>query len=141
MAPSKTNGVSRPGNGRAVKSEKNKISIGSQTSVREKQMSTRTDFSRWRLLDERGRQTWQYLEDDEDIKEWPQSTADKYFLGLPTVCIPLWIHRTFAEARRTSPIYLPPGPLSMRLRMDSNSSNNYNCLPGTGDANMEDRCS
>jgi hypothetical protein len=46
----------------------------------------RTDYSRWRLLDERGRQTWHYLEDEEDIEDWPQSTADKYFLGLPTVC-------------------------------------------------------
>jgi lanosterol synthase len=88
MAPSKTNGVLRPGNGHAVKPEKQKSSIGSQTSVQEKAVSTRTDYSRWRLLDERGRQTWQYLEDDEDVKEWPQSTADKYFLGLPTVRIP-----------------------------------------------------
>jgi lanosterol synthase len=45
----------------------------------------KTDYSRWRLLDERGRQTWHYLEADEDVKEWPQSVADKYHLGLPTV--------------------------------------------------------
>lgn len=49
-------------------------------------LSKRTDYTRWRLLDERGRQTWHYLENDEDAKEWPQTTADKYFLGLPTVC-------------------------------------------------------
>jgi lanosterol synthase len=54
-------------------------------SVRKPVLSERTDYTRWRLLDERGRQTWHYLEDDEDAKEWPQSTADKYFLGLPTV--------------------------------------------------------
>ncbi|QSZ30996.1 hypothetical protein DSL72_000557 [Monilinia vaccinii-corymbosi] len=47
-------------------------------------LQERTDYSRWRLLDERGRQTWHYLEDDEDAAEWPQTTADKYFLGLPT---------------------------------------------------------
>jgi lanosterol synthase len=47
--------------------------------------SERTDYTRWRMLDEKGRQTWHYLEDDEDAKEWPQSTADKYFLNLPTV--------------------------------------------------------
>ncbi|CAG8972768.1 hypothetical protein HYALB_00006860 [Hymenoscyphus albidus] len=47
------------------------------------ELQERTDFSRWRLLDEAGRQTWHYL-DDEEIKKWPQSTADKYFLGLPT---------------------------------------------------------
>jgi lanosterol synthase len=36
-------------------------------------------------LDDDGRQTWHYLEDDEQNKEWPQSVADKYFLGLQTV--------------------------------------------------------
>ena len=45
----------------------------------------RTDINRWRLLDERGRQTWHYLNTDDDIKSWPQSHADRYFLGLPTV--------------------------------------------------------
>ncbi|KAI4195626.1 MAG: hypothetical protein LQ350_007097 [Teloschistes chrysophthalmus] len=44
----------------------------------------RTDRRRWRLLDERGRQTWHYLRSEEAVKSWPQSTADKYFLGLPT---------------------------------------------------------
>ncbi|KAG4414957.1 hypothetical protein IFR04_011885 [Cadophora malorum] len=45
-------------------------------------LSERTDYSKWRLLDEKGRQTWHYL-DDEQAKEWPQSDADKWFLGLP----------------------------------------------------------
>lgn len=45
----------------------------------------KTDYLRWRLLDERGRQTWHYLDIDEQVKDWPQSTADKYHLGLPTV--------------------------------------------------------
>ena len=45
----------------------------------------KTDYSRWRLLDDRGRQTWHYLKTDKEMKEWPQSAADKYFLGLPTV--------------------------------------------------------
>ncbi|KAI4289812.1 MAG: hypothetical protein L6R35_000919 [Caloplaca aegaea] len=44
----------------------------------------RTDPSRWRLRDDRGRQTWHYLQTDDETKSWPQSTADKYFLGLPT---------------------------------------------------------
>ncbi|PGH09413.1 hypothetical protein AJ80_07688 [Polytolypa hystricis UAMH7299] len=43
-----------------------------------------TDHSRWRLLDDQGRQTWHYLKTDEEIEEWPQTYADKYFLGLPT---------------------------------------------------------
>jgi lanosterol synthase len=42
-----------------------------------------TDRTRWRLKDDRGCQTWHYLESDEEA--WPQSTADKYFLGLDTV--------------------------------------------------------
>ncbi|KAI0997606.1 Lanosterol synthase [Podosphaera aphanis] len=44
----------------------------------------RTDYSRWRLLAEKGRHTWHYLETDAEIQKWPQSFADKYFLGLPT---------------------------------------------------------
>lgn len=44
-----------------------------------------TDIQRWRLLDERGQQTWHYLETAEQVKAWPQSTADRYHLGLPLV--------------------------------------------------------
>ncbi len=47
-----------------------------------------TDRSRWRLLDERGRQTWMYLNTKEESKAWPQSIADKYHLGLQVVSIP-----------------------------------------------------
>ncbi|KAF1986499.1 lanosterol synthase [Aulographum hederae CBS 113979] len=45
---------------------------------------SKTDYSRWRLLDERGRHTWKYLETDEEVEKWPQSTAEKYHLGMPT---------------------------------------------------------
>lgn len=45
----------------------------------------KTDYARWRLLDERGRQTWHYLESEEEVEAWPQTTADKYHLGLSTV--------------------------------------------------------
>ena len=48
--------------------------------------AAKTDRCRWRLLDERGRQTWHYLEADDELKDWPQSIADKYFLGIETVC-------------------------------------------------------
>jgi lanosterol synthase len=48
-------------------------------------LSKRTDYTRWRLLDDAGRQTWHYLADDEDVKEWPQSIADKWHLNMPTV--------------------------------------------------------
>ncbi|RMZ81528.1 hypothetical protein DV737_g2446, partial [Chaetothyriales sp. CBS 132003] len=43
-----------------------------------------TDYSRWRLQDEEGRHTWHYLTTDEQLKEWPQTTYDKYHLDLPT---------------------------------------------------------
>lgn len=46
----------------------------------------KTDHSRWRLKDDRGRQTWHYLDSDEALKGWPMTVADKYFLGLNTVC-------------------------------------------------------
>lgn len=45
----------------------------------------KTDYSRWRLLDDDGRHTWHYLETDEELKKWPQTIADKYHLGLETV--------------------------------------------------------
>jgi len=48
-------------------------------------LSERTDYSRWRLQNDEGRQTWHYLEDDELVKDWPQTFADKYWLGLPIV--------------------------------------------------------
>jgi hypothetical protein len=45
----------------------------------------KTDYSRWRLLAESGRQTWHYLAEDAAVRKWPQSIADRYHLGLPTV--------------------------------------------------------
>ena len=32
---------------------------------------SKTDYSRWRLLDENGRQTWQYLATDDQVEKWP----------------------------------------------------------------------
>ena len=43
----------------------------------------KTDYSLWRLRDERGQQIWQYIT-PEEAKSWPQTTAEKYHLGLPT---------------------------------------------------------
>ena len=48
-------------------------------------LDQKTDYSRWRLLDEQGRHTWHYLTTDEQVKAWPQTIADKFHLGLPTV--------------------------------------------------------
>ncbi|EFY94183.2 squalene/oxidosqualene cyclase family protein [Metarhizium robertsii] len=43
----------------------------------------RTDLTRWRLRDNDSRHTWHYLDNDAAAKDWPQSYADKYYLGLP----------------------------------------------------------
>jgi hypothetical protein len=48
-------------------------------------LDQKTDYARWRLLDEEGRHTWHYLTTDEQVKAWPQTIADKYHLGLPIV--------------------------------------------------------
>ena len=45
----------------------------------------KTDYSRWRLVDDHGRQTWRYLESDIEKHSWLQSVAEKYHLGLDTV--------------------------------------------------------
>lgn len=45
----------------------------------------KTDHTRWRLRNDDGRQTWHYLESDEELKAWPMTAADKYFLGMDTV--------------------------------------------------------
>ena len=47
-------------------------------------LGAKTDISRWRLKDDESRHTWHYLS-EEEAKEWKQSYADKYFLGLDLV--------------------------------------------------------
>ena len=49
--------------------------------------NTKTDITRWRLRSDGGRHTWHYLQSDDELKQWPMTTADKYFLGLDTVGI------------------------------------------------------
>ncbi|KAL3423098.1 lanosterol synthase [Phlyctema vagabunda] len=79
-APSvKANGHPKLGEKRTFVEVKEEIQSPKRIKTQE-----RTDFTRWRLLDEEGRQTWHYLADDAAATRWPQSTADKYFLGLPT---------------------------------------------------------
>jgi hypothetical protein len=76
------------------------------------ELEDRTDFSRWRMRDDHGRQTWQYLEDAEAAENWPQTIADKYFLGLPLVsvfaaCMHLSVRALVADSTR---LLSPPGP-------------------------------
>lgn len=51
--------------------------------------STTTDRTRWRLLDEEGRQTWVYLKTEQEVEEWPLSVYDRHHLGLDLVCAKL----------------------------------------------------
>ncbi|KAH7033612.1 squalene/oxidosqualene cyclase [Microdochium trichocladiopsis] len=44
----------------------------------------KTDRTRWRMRSDKGSHTWHYLEDDAAAKKWPQSEADKWFLGMDT---------------------------------------------------------
>jgi lanosterol synthase len=53
--------------------------------AKRQRLEDRTDYTRWRMRDDESRHTWHYLEDDDATKEWPQTLADKYYLGLPLV--------------------------------------------------------
>ncbi|EFQ34245.1 squalene/oxidosqualene cyclase [Colletotrichum graminicola] len=58
--------------------------IAEQEWPKKPRVDAKTDRTRWRMKDEDGRHTWQYLDhDDEAAKNWPQTYADKYYLGLP----------------------------------------------------------
>lgn len=46
-----------------------------------------TDLLKWRLKSVDGRQTWHYLESEEENKIHPQTLLDKHSLGLSTVII------------------------------------------------------
>lgn len=116
---------------------------------------TSTERTRWRLLDERGRQRWRYLRTDDEAKAWPMNTYERYALGLDTV-------RTaaaaaaygLARARRwrgadnqtpptlsNSPPCRAPTHPSKPSTMASPSSPPYSSSPATGPASMAGPCS
>ncbi|KAG6239360.1 hypothetical protein E4U24_006099 [Claviceps purpurea] len=45
-------------------------------------IEAKTDPTRWRLKDDDSRHSWLYLESEKEAKDWPQSYAEKYFVGL-----------------------------------------------------------
>lgn len=71
-------------NGRQKGGKKQSIEVP-EVVPRKPKLSEKTDYRRWRMLDEKGRQTWHYLEDDKEMEFWPQTKADKYYLGIPLV--------------------------------------------------------
>lgn len=45
-----------------------------------------TDYTRWRLLvGDAGRQTWHYLQTEEELARWPQTEVERFWLGMKTV--------------------------------------------------------
>jgi lanosterol synthase len=72
-------------NGLAKRGANQQVLNGAVGAKKNAKGDVKTDYTRWRLKDDRGCQTWHYLESEEEIKAWPQSTADKYFLGMDTV--------------------------------------------------------
>lgn len=117
-----TNPVTSTGNSYANLGEKRPLDpesgASTSTGYKKPRLQQRTDYTRWRMLDEKGRHTWHYLDDDEDAKEWPQTTADKYFLGLPTVGLNInddsaLEYSYLLAISRTFPIFHLPKP---RLR-------------------------
>jgi len=116
------------------------FTIAEAKSMKGPKLSARTDYTRWRLLDEAGRQTWHYLESDEEVKAWPQSIADKWHLNMPTVGYHLQnISARLTRARVSQTFQLRRHP-SIRSRTLSSSSSIFNCLLGIGPANMADLC-
>jgi len=89
MGEKNVNGVKSPqpvvGNGKTKKRAGDTNGSTDKHGAKRQRIETRTDFTRWRMRDDESRQTWHYLEDDDAAKEWPQSVADKYYLGLPLV--------------------------------------------------------
>jgi len=59
--------------------------IAEQELPKRPRLDAKTDATRWRMKNDDGRQTWHYLADDDAAKEWPQTYADKWYLGLPLV--------------------------------------------------------
>ncbi|KAI8812728.1 terpenoid cyclases/protein prenyltransferase alpha-alpha toroid [Cladochytrium replicatum] len=59
-----------------------------------------TDLKRWRMKVEDGRQTWHYLTNDTDLKNWPQTAADQYWLGIYNEAPVLPTAKTPIEAAR-----------------------------------------
>lgn len=99
------------------------------------------DRTRWRMKSDDGRHTWHYLDDDAAVKEWPQSYADKWYLGLPLVRLPAFPSKCLQHADLPDPfcrISLPsshPRPPSTRYATASPSSSTYSSRAAIGAVN------
>jgi lanosterol synthase len=61
--------------------------------------NSKTDYTRWRLKDDRGCQTWHYLETDDETEAWPQTLADKWHLGMDLVSLGLLLRAHIYKER------------------------------------------
>lgn len=66
----------------------------------------KTDYSRWRLHIEDGRQRWMYLNTQQELDAWPQSAADKYHLGLSTGAPELPEPKTYLDVAKNGLAFL-----------------------------------
>lgn len=63
----------------------------------------RTALERWRLEIKDAIHYWRYLDESQSVQQ-PQSTVEKYFLGLPTACVsPIALHASVNSLTRISP--------------------------------------
>lgn len=56
--------------------------------IKRQKVAEPVDKTRWRMKADGGRHTWHYLDDDEAAEKWPQSYAEKWYLGQDLVCRP-----------------------------------------------------
>lgn len=81
----KLNGTDGTLNGAAKMNGTNGTLNGAINGVASSVQKT-TDRTKWRLHNDRGCHIWRYLDSEEEARKWPQSTADKWYMGLDTVC-------------------------------------------------------
>lgn len=77
--------VRRRGDDKQANGSANALTNGTIKPLQDYDAELKTDHSRWRMKNVDGRQTWHYLQSDEQLKAWPMTAADKYYLGQNTV--------------------------------------------------------
>lgn len=72
-------------NSKTPRAKKRKSDATLEDSVKRPKIQDKTDKTRWRCHDDNGALTWRYLEDDDAAEKWPQSYAEKWYLGFDLV--------------------------------------------------------
>jgi hypothetical protein len=107
-------------------------------------LELKTDHMRWRMKNVDGRQTWHYLESDEQLEAWPMTSADKYYLGQDTVRYTYMVVTGILytdDLIRAQNLFRKPQLLLKQLRMASHSTPVCSSNQAIGAANMAGRCS